>query len=30
VGKAVLSGREMKAFKRGVAVRVRKGLAEES
>jgi len=30
VGRAMLSGREMKAFKRGVAVRVRKGLAEES
>jgi len=29
VGKAVLSGREMKAFKRGVAVRVRRGAAEE-
>ena len=28
VGKAMLSGREMKAFKRGVAVRVRKGAAE--
>jgi len=30
VGRAMLSGREMKAFKRGVAVRVRRGLAEES
>jgi len=29
VGKAVLTGREMKAFKRGVAVRVRKGAAEK-
>jgi len=29
VGKAVLSGREMKAFKRGVAVRVRRGAEEE-
>jgi len=29
VGKAILTGREMKAFKRGVAVRVRKGVAEE-
>ena len=29
VGKAVLTGREMTAFKRGVAVRVRKGIAEE-
>ena len=28
VGKAVLSGKEMKAFKRGVAVRVRRGAAE--
>jgi len=28
VGKAMLSGREMKAFKRGVAVRVRRGAAE--
>jgi predicted RNA-binding protein (TIGR00451 family) len=28
VGKAVLSGREMKAFERGVAVRVRRGAAE--
>lgn len=28
VGKALLSGREMKAFKRGVAVRVRRGAAE--
>jgi len=30
VGKAMLSGREMKAFERGVAVRVRRGVAEES
>jgi len=30
VGKAILSGREMKAFERGVAVRVRKGVEEES
>jgi predicted RNA-binding protein (TIGR00451 family) len=30
VGKAILTGREMKAFKRGVAVKVRKGVAEES
>ena len=29
VGKAVLTGREMTAFKRGVAVRVRKGIEEE-
>jgi len=29
VGKAILTGAEMKAFKRGVAVRVRKGVAEE-
>ncbi len=29
VGKAVLSGREMKAFQRGVAVRVRGGAAEK-
>jgi len=29
VGKAVLSGKEMKAFKRGVAVQVRRGAAEE-
>ncbi len=29
VGKAVLSGKEMKAFKSGVAVRVRRGKAEE-
>jgi len=29
VGRAVLSGKEMKAFKRGVAVRVRRGAAEE-
>jgi len=30
VGRAMLSGKEMKAFERGVAVRVRKGVAEES
>ena len=30
VGRAVLSGKEMKTFRRGVAVRVRKGVAEES
>lgn len=30
VGRAVLSGKEMKAFRKGVAVRVRRGLAEES
>jgi len=29
VGKAVLTGREMTAFKRGVAVRVRRGVSEE-
>jgi predicted RNA-binding protein (TIGR00451 family) len=29
VGKAVLTGREMKAFKRGVAVKVRRGIKEE-
>lgn len=29
VGKAVLSGEEMKAFKRGVAVRVRSGITEK-
>lgn len=29
VGKAVLTGREMTAFKRGVAVKVRRGIAEE-
>jgi len=29
VGKAILTGREMTAFKRGVAVRVRKGVEEE-
>jgi predicted RNA-binding protein (TIGR00451 family) len=29
VGKAILSGKEMKAFERGVAVRVRRGVAEE-
>jgi len=30
VGKAVLTGEEMKAFKKGVAVKVRRGAAEES
>ena len=30
VGKAILSGKEMKAFEKGVAVRVRRGVAEES
>lgn len=30
VGRAMLSGKEMKAFERGVAVRVRRGVAEES
>jgi len=30
VGKAMLRGREMRAFKSGVAVRVRRGAAEES
>jgi predicted RNA-binding protein (TIGR00451 family) len=30
VGKSILTGREMKAFKRGVAVKVRRGVAEES
>ena len=30
VGRAVLSGEEMKAFKRGVAVKVRRGCAKES
>jgi uncharacterized protein with predicted RNA binding PUA domain len=29
VGRALLSGEEMKAFKRGVAVRVRRGIGEE-
>lgn len=29
VGRALLTGREMKAFERGVAVRVRRGAAEE-
>jgi len=29
VGKAVLTGREMKAFKHGVAVKVRRGVSEE-
>lgn len=29
VGKAILTGAEMKAFKTGVAVRVRRGVAEE-
>jgi len=30
VGKAVLTGKEMTAFKKGVAVKVRRGAAEES
>jgi 7-cyano-7-deazaguanine tRNA-ribosyltransferase len=30
VGRALLTGKEMKAFKRGVAVRVRRGIAEKS
>jgi len=30
IGKAMLSGREMRAFKRGVAVRVRRGVEKES
>ena len=30
VGRAMLSGKEMRAFERGVAVRVRRGVAEES
>lgn len=30
VGRAILSGEEMLAFKRGVAVKVRRGSAEES
>lgn len=30
VGRSVLSGEEMKAFKRGVGVKVRRGLMEES
>ena len=30
VGRVVLSGEEMKAFKRGVAVKVRRGVMEES
>ena len=29
VGRAILTGKEMKAFKRGLAVRVRKGVEEE-
>jgi len=29
VGKAMLTGKEMKSFKRGVAVRVRRGIVEE-
>ena len=29
VGKATLTGREMRAFKRGIAVRVRRGIDEE-
>ena len=30
VGRALLSGKEMKEFKRGMAVRVRRGMAEKS
>jgi len=30
VGKAVLTGKEMKAFKKGVAVKIRRGISEES
>jgi len=30
LGRALLSGREMKVFRRGVAVRVRRGVAEKS
>ena len=30
VGRALLTGAEMKAFSRGIAVRVRKGVAEKS
>jgi len=30
VGRAVLSAKEMKAFKRGVAVKVRRGVSEET
>lgn len=30
VGRSILTGKEMTAFKRGVAVRVRRGVAEES
>lgn len=30
VGRALLSGKEMKTFRRGVAVRVRRGVAEKS
>lgn len=30
VGKATLTGKEMKAFKRGVAVKVRRGVTEEN
>jgi 7-cyano-7-deazaguanine tRNA-ribosyltransferase len=30
VGRALLSGREMKAFKKGIAVRIRRGLTEKS
>jgi len=30
VGKAVLTGKEMKAFKKGVAVKIRRGASEES
>lgn len=29
VGRAMLTGKEMKTFKRGVAVRVRRGIVEE-
>jgi predicted RNA-binding protein (TIGR00451 family) len=29
VGKALLTGREMLAFKRGIAVKVRRGIGEE-
>jgi len=30
VGKAILTGKEMKAFKKGVAVKIRRGVSEES
>ncbi len=30
IGRALLSGKEMKAFSRGIAVRVRRGVAEKS